>query len=353
MTTPVTTRRQMIATAASAALLSLRPAAAETATLRNMGGAPAGFPMHNRGARDSGKPFDFMEYCHSLGFGAMETRLPSTDADAIKKFRQRLDSWNMRVMMDIPLPRTAADAATFDTAVKAAKDAGAVSLHTAMTARRYEQFDAFDAFKKDFERCQATIMLAEPVLRKHQMRLGIENHKGWRSGEQAAWLKRVSSEWVGVHFDFGNNVSLCEDPSETLANLRPYIFACHIKDMAVEPYEDGFLLSEVPLGDGFLDLKSMVAAIQKRDPKTPFDLEMITRDPLKIPVFTSKYWVTFDDSYSPLPGRDLARVLDIVRKNKPKSPLPRTTGMSAEAQLKLEDENVGKSIAWARQNLSL
>src|SRR5450432_803639 len=343
----------MIATAASAVFLPLRPAAAETATLRNMGGAPAGFPLHNRGARDSGKPFDFMEYCHSLGFGAMETRLPSTDADAIKKFRQRLDSWNMRVMMDIPLPRTAADAATFDTAVKAAKDAGAVSLHTAMTARRYEQFDAFDAFKKDFERCQATIMLAEPVLRKHQMRLGIENHKGWRSGEQAAWLKRVSSEWVGVHFDFGNNVSLCEDPSETLANLLPFIFACHIKDMAVEPYEDGFLLSEVPLGDGFLDLKSMVAAIQKRDPKTPFDLEMITRDPLKIPVFTSKYWATFDDSYSPLPGRDLARVLDIVRKNKPKSPLPRTTGMSAEAQLKLEDENVGKSIAWARQNLSL
>jgi sugar phosphate isomerase/epimerase len=341
-----------MAASLSAALLSLKPARAETATLHNMGGAPAGFPMHTRVARDSGKPFDFVEYCHTLGFGVLETRLP-TDGDAIKKLRQRLDSWNMRVIMDIPLPRTAADVATFDTAVKAAKDAGAVSLHTAMTARRYEQFDAFDAFKKDFERCQATIMLAEPVLRKHQVRLGIENHKGWRSAEQAAWLKRVSSEFVGVHFDFGNNVSLCEDPSQTLANLLPYVFACHIKDMAVEPYEDGFLLSEVPLGEGFLDLKGMVAAIQKKDPKTPFDLEMITRDPLKIPVFTAKYWVTFDDVYSPLPGRDLAKVLDIVRKNKPKSPLPRTTGMSAEAQMKLEDENVGKSIAWARQNLSL
>jgi hypothetical protein len=79
---------------------------------------------------------------------------------------------------------------------------------------------------------------------------------------------------------------------------------------------------------------------------------MITRDPLKIPVFTPKYWVTFDDSYSPLPGRDLARVLDIVRKNKPKAPLARTTGMSAEAQLKLEDENVSKSIAWFRQNVT-
>ena len=200
---------------------------------------------------------------------------------------------------------------------------------------------------------EESIALAEPVLRKYRMRLGIENHKGWRSAEQAAWLKRVGSEWVGVHFDFGNNVSLCEDPSETLRNLLPYAFACHLKDMAVEPYEDGFLLSEVPLGEGFLDIKGMVASLQKKDPNIPFDLEMITRDPLKIPVFTDKYWVTFDDSSSPLPGRDLARVLEIVRKNKPKTPLPRLTGMSPEAQLKLEDDCIQRSISYARQNLDL
>src|ERR1043166_6355268 len=161
------------------------------------------------------------------------------------------------------------------------------------------------------------------MLRKHRLRLGIENHKGWRSAEQAAWLKRVSSEWVGVHFHFGNNVALCEEPAETLRNLLPYAVACHIKDMAVEPYEDGFLLSEVPLGEGMLDLKTMVRTLRQKNASIPFDLEMITRDPLKIPVFTRKYWATFDDSYSPLPGRDLARVLEIVHKNKPKSPLPR------------------------------
>jgi len=346
----VITRRQMLA---SAAVLAARPLPAETPGLRNLGGAPAGFPMHNRGARDSGKPFDFVEYCHSLGFGVAETRFTSADPAAMGQLRHRLETWQMRAVMDIPLPRTAADVDAFDTAVKAAKDAGVYSLHTAMTQRRYEQFDTFEAFQKDFERCRNIILLAEPVLRKYRMRLGIENHKGWRSAEQAAWLKRLSSEWVGVHFDFGNNIALCEEPSQTLGNLLPFVVACHIKDMAVEPYEDGFLLSEVPLGEGILDLKAMVAAIQKKDPNTPFDLEMITRDPLKIPVFTSKYWATFDDSSSPLPGRDLARVLDLVRKNKPRAALARTTGMSTEAQLKLEDENVSKSIAWARQNLSL
>jgi hypothetical protein len=80
---------------------------------------------------------------------------------------------------------------------------------------------------------------------------------------------------------------------------------------------------------------------------------MITRDPLKIPVYTTKYWATFDDAYSPLPGRDLAKVLLLVRKNRPKKPLPRITGLSPEAQLQAEDENNRKCIEYARQNLAM
>ena len=84
-----------------------------------------------------------------------------------------------------------------------------------------------------------------------------------------------------------------------------------------------------------------------------FDLETITRDPLKIPVFTKKYWATFDDSYSPLPGRDLASTFEIVRKHPPKSPLPKITGLSVAEQGRLEDENNRKSIEYARGRLGL
>jgi 3-oxoisoapionate decarboxylase len=342
------TRRQLLVSAALCAA-----AKAQEKPLKNMGGAPAGFPMRNRAARGGTAPFDFVEYCHSLGFGVAETRIDLTNPAAVRALRDKLERYNMRAILDIPLPRDEAGVPAFDAALQAAREAGVRALHSAMTQRRYEEFDTFDAFQRSFERNQKVVALAEPVLRKHQIRLGLENHKGWRSAEQAAWLMRLGSEWVGVHFDFGNNVSLCEDPKETLRNLLPFIVSCHLKDMAVEPYDDGFLLSEVPLGDGFLDLKGMVAAIQQKDPATPFDLEMITREPLKIPVFTEKYWVTFDDRYSPLPGRDLARVLQIVQKNKPKVPLPRTAGLSADAALRLEDENVRRSIEWARRNLAL
>jgi sugar phosphate isomerase/epimerase len=341
------TRRALLAAGAASLVLSAAEKPLRDSPLRNIGGAPAGFPIRSRAAR-GGAPFDFVEHCHGLGLGVVETRLPSTDAGA---FRQKIESYGMRLILDVGYPRDVSGVAAFDAAVKAAKECGAISLHAAMTGRRYEDFSTMDAFKKDFERCQKSIALAEPVLRKYGMRLGIENHKGWRAAEQAAWLKRISSEWVGVHFDFGNNISLCEDPRETLRNLLPFAFACHLKDMAVETYEEGFLLSEVPLGEGVLDIQGMVATLRTKDPNIPLDLEMITRDPLKIPVFTEKYWATFDDAFSPLPGRDLARTLELVHNNRPKNPLPRTTGMSVDAQLKLEDDNVAKSIQYARAKL--
>lgn len=318
---------------------------------RGIGGTPTGFAARMRASREA--KVDWLDYCHELGLGGFELGAPPTDPGEIAKLRDKLQSYDMHVIFNVRLPNSEADLAAFEAGVDAARRAGAHSLHAAMTPRRYEQFTSFEAFKASFERNKKSVQLAEPVLRKRKVRLAIENHKGWRSGEQAAWLKALSSEYVGVHFDFGNNVSLCEEPMQTLETLLPYVLGAHIKDMGVEPYDEGFLLSEVVLGDGFLDLKAMVGKLRQKDPNMPFDLEMITRDPLKVPVLTDKYWVTFDDSYSPLPGRDLAKVLELVKKNPPRKPLPRTTGLTPAQQLKIEDENNLASIVYARQNLGL
>ncbi len=88
--------------------------------------------------------------------------------------------------------------------------------------------------------------------------------------------------------DFGNNIALCEDPAETLKLLAPVTIYASFKDMAVAPYDEGFLLSEMALGEGMLDIAGMVKVLQQKDPNMIFALEMITREPLKIPVFTKK-----------------------------------------------------------------
>jgi hypothetical protein len=96
-----------------------------------------------------------------------------------------------------------------------------------------------------------------------------------------------------------------------------------------------------------------VVKIRQKDPSIGFNLEMITREPLKIPIFTEKYWVTFDDSYSPFPARDLAKTVKFVNRNPPKKPMPATAGMSPAEQLKQEDDNNRLSVEWARTNLAM
>ncbi len=367
------TRRHILAMAGSApAWLSSSSLSAQTPTKPRMGGAPTAFSVRARGgasfrgprgggmapgqapARGPGQStFDIIEHCHNIGLAGVQTTPRDIDPESIKKFRARIEAYGMHLICDPRLPATESDLPAFEAQVVAFKEAGASSFHAALTGRRYEEFDSLEPFRKMFEGIKQTVRLAEPVLRKHRMRLGLENHKGYRAAEQAAWLKQLGSEWVGVCFDFGNNISLCEDPMDSLKTLLPYTVSAHIKDAGVEEYEDGFLLSEVVMGDGFLDLKEMVRLLREKDPNMIINLEMITRDPLKIPVYTTKYWATFDDSYSPLPGRDLAKVLALVRKNKPKKPLPRISGMSPAEQVKAEDDYNNQCIAWARQNLDL
>jgi sugar phosphate isomerase/epimerase len=343
------TRRELLATAA---LFSRRLAAAAPVPNR-LGGAPAAFALHIRAARDAHQPYDILDICQDFGLGGVETRLPSLDTDEVFRFRKKLEAYGMRVILTPPLPKTEAEVPRFDTEVKAAADAGAYSLHAALTGRRFEEFARFEDFRAAFERHQKSILLAEPVLRKYRVRLGIENQGGWRSAEQAAWIKRLGSEWVGVHFDFGNNLVLCEDPEETFQNLAPMAVACHLKDVAVASYEEGFLVSEVPLGDGILDLWRWMGKLRQINPNMVFDLESATAEPVRVPVFNPKYWATFDDAASPLPGRDLAAVLGVVRKNVPKRPLTHLAGMSIAQQAELEDANNHKSIEYAQKNLEL
>ncbi len=129
----------------------------------------------------------------------------------------------------------------------------------------------------------------------------------------------------------------------------PYGFAAHLKDMGVAEYEDGFLLADVPLGQGLLDLPRMVRILRKAKPEIQFSLEMATRDPLKVPCLTQKYWATFAD----VPGSDLARTLRYVRENASPELLPKVNHLPLDELVKLEEANIKKCLAFAKEHLNL
>jgi len=70
----------------------------------------------------------------------------------------------------------------------------------------------------------------------------------------------------------------------------------------VAEYPDGFLLAEVPLGEGFVDLPRIARMLRRARPDIHLNLEMITRDPLRIPCLTDYYWATLEK----VPARELA-----------------------------------------------
>lgn len=288
---------------------------------------------------------DFMEHCAGLGFGGVQVGIGAWDADFARRVRARKDALGLFLEGSVRLPREAADLARFEAEVAAAAGIGVDVIRTVcLSGRRYENFQTREAFREFRENSVAALQRAEPVIRKHRVKLAVENHKDWRISEFKEILSGLGSEWVGVTLDTGNNISLLEDPMEVVRELAPYAFSVHLKDMAVAEYEDGFLLSEVNFGEGFLDIEGMITLIKQQNPGVRFNLEMITRDPLRVPCLTPAYWATFDE----VPAPDLAAFLRGIRTHKSATALPVVSHLPTDEQLRLEVENNRTCLQLAR-----
>jgi 3-oxoisoapionate decarboxylase len=276
--------------------------------------------------------------------------------DWARRTRRLKEELDMYLEIQTFLPRPAVeegpgpDPVEFERAVTVAKEAGATSLRVVcLLGRRYELMNSLDDWKQAIERFHRQIAAAVPIVERHRMPLGIENHKDWRVDQQVALLERYSSEYVGVCLDTGNNLAVLDDPIETVEKLAPWTFNVHFKDMAMEESESGFLLSEVPLGEGMLDMPRITGIIRRARPDVRFSLEMITRDPLLVPCLTDRFWASFDD----LNGIHLARALTRIRSSRRTAPLPRISGLDPDQRLALEHELVNRSIDYAAEHLGL
>ena len=286
---------------------------------------------------------DLIDHCHQIGAGGVQVVVKDWTIDFAKKVRERREQVGLYLEGSIGLPRNAAEVPVFENEVKSAKEAGARLLRTVcLSGRRYENFHSAEAFQTFKKNAILSLQLAEPIVRKHQIKLAVENHKDWRAKELVAIIQQLNSEWMGVTLDFGNNIALLQEPMDVVQTLAPYVLSVHIKDMAVEEYEAGFSLSEVPLGQGILDLPNMIALCKKHNPSVTFNLEMITRDPLEIPCLTNDYWATFED----VSGSELARILQMVKKNKYKTALPKFSQLSLDERLAAEEQNIIQSFAY-------
>ena len=317
---------------------------------------PLGLTIWSYGQRwrQRGKPqeswkdaLNVLDHCKSLGAGCLQIGVRGWSEDFAGKVREKRESLGIALEGQIGLPKRKEDLARFESELIRGKEAGAIIFRAVcLSGRRYETFNSMEQWEDFKKQSLLSLQLAEPVLRKTRSKLAIENHKDWRSDEHLELLKKIDSEWIGVNFDFGNNWSLLEDSHEAVERLAPYIFTTHFKDMQMAEYEDGFLLSEVPIGSGNLDLASMISTCRKHNPNVWFNLEMITRDPLKVPVLKDQYWITF----SKLPATELAKTLRHT-KEVSSANLPKMHHRDQRGKIDYEEQNVRKSFTYSTQQL--
>ena len=295
------------------------------------------------------QPSHFLDECIRSGAGGMQVDLSALSEAAAEAIRERARQSDRFVEAIISLPKDDSDLDRFEHAVRISRRAGAeVARTTIIPGRRYERFKSLEDFRT-FERAgEQSVRRAIPVLERHRVKLAIENHKDQRNDERLRLFERIDHEYVGACVDTGNSVALLEDALETVKAFAPWAHSVHLKDQAVQRVPTGFLLADIPLGQGCLDLPAMVQVLQAARPGIHFSLELITRDPLHVPCLTDAYFRLFDD----LPARDVARAVSFVERHGAAS-LPRVSGLSDDEQLARESRNVRESIRYAAENLAL
>jgi sugar phosphate isomerase/epimerase len=295
------------------------------------------------------EPLVFLEHCKSLGAGGMQIRLGVMPGGDSLDLRKQAEANSQYIEAIVSVPQDASDLDRFEAEIKTAATVGAKAVRTTIIpGRRYEFFESLAMFRKFEARGRKSLELAAPIVERYRIPLAVENHKDHRMGQRVALFEHISSEFIGACVDTGNSFALLEDPFETTNALAPWAHSVHLKDQAVQLVDDGFLLGDIPLGQGFIDLKKIVEILKKAKPRVHFSLELITRDPLKVPVLNDAYWRTFPD----LPARDLARTLQTVRAGATDN-LQYISRLTAEQQVTREDANVRQSLDYARDVLGL
>ena len=189
------------------------------------------------------------------------------------------------------------------------------------------------------------------------LKIGIENHKELQAWETRQLIEAAGKEFVGSYLDTGNPVFVAEDPLTTVEELGPYAVSFHLRDSVVYPHPDGIAIQWVPLGEGTIDFKALVARASLILPPVCIYCKPITsRPPVVLPVYSEEFWVKW---FPRARSRDLGRFLALAQRgrpyNKPQiaADLPEVRDRFMGA-LKVEQiEHMQQSLEYCRRSLDL
>ena len=302
------------------------------------------------GAAKFSDPLIFIEQAAQLGASAVQIPFGICEASRIWAIRDTAERLNITLETTVSLPKNDPDLERFDAELKTLRELGVKIARTVLLpGRRYEQFTSILDYANTMRVATKALSDAEKIARKHEIKLALENHKDQTTEERLALLQQFSSEQIGACLDIGNNIALLEDPLETARSFAPWTLTVHFKDQGLRESADGFLLADVPVGQGAIKLKEIIAIVREKKPAARFHLELITRDPLRIPIYNETYWRTLDALKAP----QLASTLALLKTRSSPIDFPLISKLSAEQQVRAERANIEQSLRYSVEQLGL
>lgn len=190
------------------------------------------------------------------------------------------------------------------------------------------------------------------------LKIGIENHKDIQAWRTRQLIVAAGTDFVGSYLDTGNPVFVAEDPLTTVEELGAYALTFHLRDSVIYEHPDGIAVQWVPLGEGTIDFKALVArAAELMPPQVHIYCKPITaRPPVVLPVYDDEFWTKW------FPGgrsRDLARFQSLARRGRPwnkphvMADLPGVRDRYLDALKVQQMEHMEQSLAYCRKQLKL
>ena len=190
------------------------------------------------------------------------------------------------------------------------------------------------------------------------VKIAIENHKELQAWETRQLIEAAGKEFVGSYLDTGNPVFVAEDPATTLEELGPYALSFHLRDSVVYDQPDGIAVQWVPLGEGTVDFKTLVArAAEILSSQVHIYCKPITaRPPVVLPVYANEFWTRW---FPRARSRDLSRFLALARRGRPYdkpqivADVPEHRERYMDALKRQQVEHMERSLEYCRNPLDL
>lgn len=210
--------------------------------------------------------------------------------------------------------------------------------------------------------CVRVARAVAPLARDLGVRLAFENYDDLLAPELRTLVERAGPDVAAVCLDTGNPVLAAEHPVGAAEILAPYFVTSHIRDTRVWSTPQGAMAQSVPMGQGSVDWRAILAILHDHAPDATFGLEVITgRAPRALDYLRgdSGFW-------GPYPARrtaDLAQFIAWADRGDP-VPFPQVTGdgvagyalptgPDASALIEQQARHCRESIRYCQETLAL